>query len=59
MQADSRLMVDFEVLKLSISIAKRLFNGKSMSSNLAFMPIAKKVGYKVKQIILTDDKQEC
>ena len=33
-------------------IAQRLFNGKSVSSNLAFMPVANKVGQKVKKFIL-------
>ena len=40
----SRPMVDFVALKFGILIAKRLFNGKSMLSNLAFMPAANKVG---------------
>ena len=40
----SRSMVDFVALKFGILIAKMLFNGKSMSSNLAFMPVANKVG---------------
>ena len=48
MQDYSRPMVDFVALKFGILIAKRLFNGQSMSSNLAFMPVAKKVGQKVK-----------
>ena len=43
----SRPMVDFMALKFSMLIAKRLFNGKSMSSNLAFMPVANEVGQKV------------
>ena len=33
--------------KFSILIAQRLFNGKSVSSNLAFMLVANKVGQKV------------
>ena len=52
MQDYSRPIVGFVALKLSILIAKRLFNGKSVSSNLAFMPIANKVGQKVKKFIL-------
>ena len=48
----SRPMVGFVVLKFSILIAKRLFNGTSMSFNLAFMPVANKVGQKVKKFIL-------
>ena len=40
----SRPMVDFVALKFDILIAKGLFNGKSMSSDLAFMPVANKVG---------------
>ena len=47
MQDYSRLMVDFVALKFDIFIAKRLFNGKSMAPNLAFMPVANKVGQKV------------
>ena len=47
MQDYSRLMVDFVALKFGIYIAIRLFNGKSRSSNLAFMHVAKKVGQKV------------
>ena len=39
-------------LKFSILITKKLFNGKSVSSNLAFMPVANKVGQKVKKFIL-------
>ena len=51
MQDYSRPMVDFVALKFGILIAKRLFNGKSMSSNLAFMPVANKVGQKVKNFV--------
>ena len=47
MQDYSRPIVGFVALKFSILIAKPLFNGKSVSSNLAFMPIANKVGQKV------------
>ena len=52
MQDYSRPMVGFVVLKFSILIAKRSFNVKSVSSNLAFMPVANKVGQKVKKFIL-------
>ena len=47
MQDYSRSMVDFVALKFGILIAKRLSNGKSMSSNLALIPVANKVGQKV------------
>ena len=36
----SRPMVDFVALLFGILIAKRLSNVKSMSSNLAFIPVA-------------------
>ena len=52
MQDYSRPMVGFVALKFNILIAKRLFNGTSVSFNLAFMPVANKVGQKVKQFIL-------
>ena len=52
MQDYSRPMVDFVALKFGIHIAKRLFNGYSMSSKLVFMPVANKVGQKVKKSIL-------
>ena len=39
-------------LKFGIRIAKKLSNGNSMSSNVAFMPVANKVGQKVKKFIL-------
>ena len=45
----SRPMVDFVAQEFSILTAKRLFNGKSMSSNLACMPVANKKGQKVKK----------
>ena len=45
MQYYSRPMVDFVALKFGI--AKRLFNGNSISSNLAFMPVANRIGQKV------------
>ena len=51
MQDYSRPMVGFVALKFSIFKAKRLFNGKSVSSNLAFMSVANKVGQKVKKFI--------
>ena len=47
MQDYSRPMVGFVALKFSILIAKMLFNGMSVSFNLAFMPVANKVGQKV------------
>ena len=52
MQDYSKPMVGFVALKFSIHIAKRLFNRKSVSSNLTFMPVPKKVGQKVKKFIL-------
>ena len=52
MQYYSRPMVDFVALKFDILIAKRLFNGNSISSNLAFMPVANKRGQKVKKFNL-------
>ena len=51
MQDYSRQMVGFVTLKFSILIAKRLFNGTSVSFNLAFMPDANKAGQKVKKFI--------
>ena len=52
MQDYSRPMVGFVTLKFSILIAKMLFNGTSVSFNLAFMPVVNKVGQKVKTFIL-------
>ena len=52
MQDYSRPMVGFVALEFSILIAKRLFNGTSVSFNLAFMPVGNKVSQKVKKIIL-------
>ena len=52
MQDYSRPMVGFVALIFSILIAKRLFNGTSVSFNLALMPVANKVGQKVKKFIL-------
>ena len=51
MQDYSKPMVGFVALKFCILIAQRLFNGKSVPSNLAFMPVANKVGQKVKKFI--------
>ena len=51
MQDYSRPMVGVVALKFSIVIAKRSFNGKSVSFNLAFMSVANKVGQKVKTFI--------
>ena len=52
MQDYSRPMMDFVVLKFGIHIAKTFFNGKSISSTLAFMPIMNKIGQKVKKFNL-------
>ena len=52
MQDYSRPMLDFVALKFGILIAKRLSNGKYMSSNLAIIPVANKVGQKVKKFTL-------
>ena len=49
MQDYLRPMVDFLALKFGILIAKRLFNGKSISTNHACMLVANKIGQKVKQ----------
>ena len=49
MQYYSRPMVDFVALKFGILIAKRLFNGDGISSNLAFMSVINKIGQKVKK----------
>ena len=51
MQDYIRPMVDSVALEFGIHIAKRLFNGKSLSFNPAFMPVANKVGQKVKKFI--------
>ena len=59
MQDYSRPMVDFVALKFGMIIAKRLFNGKRMSSNLAFIPVANKVGQKVKKFILRFSSAKC
>ena len=47
MQDNSGPMVDFVALKFGILIAKRLSNGKSMSSNLALILVTNKVGQTV------------
>ena len=52
MQDYSSPMMDFVVLKFGILIAKRFFNGKSISSALAFMPIMNKIGQKVEKFNL-------
>ena len=52
MQDYLRPMVDFSVLKFGILIAKRLFNGKSISTNHACMLVANKIGQKVKKFNL-------
>ena len=52
MQDYTKPMVGFVALKFSILIAQRLYNGKSVSSNLTFMPVANKVGQKFKKFIL-------
>ena len=52
MQDYSKPIVGFVELKFSILIAQRLSNGKSVSTNLAFMPVANKIGQKVKKFIL-------
>ena len=52
MQDYSKTMAGFVALKFSILLAQRLFNRKSVSSDLAFMPVANKLGQKVKKLIL-------
>ena len=52
MQDYSRLMIDFLALIFDILIAKRLFNGNSISPNLSSMPVANKMGQKVKKFNL-------
>ena len=52
MQDYSKPMLGFVVLKFSVLIAKRLFNVKSVSSNLAFMPVANQEGQQVNKFIL-------
>ena len=53
MQYYLRPMVDFVALKFGILIAKRLFNGDGISSNLAFMSVINKIGQKVKKFNLS------
>ena len=50
MQDYLRPMVDFLALKFGILIAKRLFNGNSISTNHAYMLVANKIGQKVKKL---------
>ena len=50
MQDYSRPTVDFVVLKFGILIAKKLINGNSISSNIAFVPVANKVGQKANKV---------
>ena len=52
MQDYLRPMVDFLALKFGILIAKRVFNGNSISTNHAIMLVANKIGQKVKKFIL-------
>ena len=52
MQGYLRPIVDFLALKFGILIAKRLFNGTSISTNHACMFVANKIGQKVKQFNL-------
>ena len=52
MQDYSRPMMDFVVLKFGKLIAKRLFNGNSISSTLSFRPVTNDIGQKVKKVNL-------
>ena len=52
MQDHLRPMVDSLALKFAILIAKRLFNGNSISTNHANMLVANKIGQKVKKFNL-------
>ena len=52
MQGYLRPIVDFLALKFGILIAKRLFNGNSISTNHACMLVANKIGQKVKKFNL-------
>ena len=45
-------MMDVLALKFGIPIAKRLFNGNSISNNHACMLVANKIGQKVKKFNL-------
>ena len=49
MQDYSRPMMNFVVLKFGILIAKMLFIGNSISSTQEYMPVANKIGQKVKK----------
>ena len=50
MQDYSRPMKNFVVLQFGILIAKWLFNGNSISSTLACMPVANKIGKKGQKV---------
>ena len=52
MQDYLRPMVDFLALKFGILIAKRLFNGNSISTDHARMLVANKIGQEVKKFNL-------
>ena len=52
MQDYLRPMVDFLALKFGILMAKRLFNGNSISTNHACMLVANKIGQEVKKFNL-------
>ena len=52
MQDYLRPIVDFLALKFGMLIAKRLFNGNSISTNHACMLVANKIGQKVKKFNL-------
>ena len=54
MQDYSRPMVDFLALKFGILIAKRLFNGNNISSNLSSMTVTNKMGQKVQFKIFSE-----
>ena len=49
MQDYLRPMVDILALKFGLLVAKRLFNGNSISTNHACMLVANKIGQKVKK----------
>ena len=49
MQDYLRPMVDFLALEFGILIAKRVFNGNSISTNHACMLVLNKIGQKVKK----------
>ena len=52
MQGYLRPKMDFLALKFGILIAKRLFNGNSISTNHACMLVANKIGQNVKKFNL-------